>query len=140
MLFSQKGVARDCFRNWRHGRQLLVRRKSDETQMQLIFTCVCVKMRVGAQIYEMAAVMQKAVQLDEEAYETHREYVSSLESENSGLRDLLMITNGPLGAQFTSKTRSNSETTISPNCSTMTVEVAESADSDSSQALAMSER
>jgi len=108
--------------------------------MQLIFTCVCVKMRVGAQIYEMAAVMQKAVQLDEEAYETHREYVSSLESENSGLRDLLMITNGPLGAQFTSKTRSNSETTISPNCSTMTVEVAESADSDSSQALAMSER
>ena len=57
----------------------------------------------------MAAVMQKAVHLDEDTCLAQQEYVSRLEAENQGLRDLLMITNGHLGSRLSSK---NSEVPI----------------------------
>ena len=57
------------------------------------------------QIYEMAAVMQRAVHLDEDSYLAQQEYVSRLETENQGLRDLLLISNGHLGSHFNSKTQ-----------------------------------
>uniref|UniRef100_H2YNP5 FGFR1 oncogene partner 2 homolog n=1 Tax=Ciona savignyi TaxID=51511 RepID=H2YNP5_CIOSA len=44
------------------------------------------------QIHEMAAVMQSAIKADEDAFQSQQEYVSALETENQGLRDLLMIT------------------------------------------------
>ncbi|CAK8675218.1 FGFR1 oncogene partner 2 homolog [Clavelina lepadiformis] len=55
------------------------------------------------QIYEMAAVMQKAIRIDEDTFHAQQEYISRLEAENKGLRDLLLITNDHLGSHFTSK-------------------------------------
>ncbi|XP_004226432.2 FGFR1 oncogene partner 2 homolog isoform X1 [Ciona intestinalis] len=55
------------------------------------------------QIHEMAVVMQSAIKADEEAFQSQQEYVSTLETENRGLRDLLMITDGDLGSHFTAK-------------------------------------
>ena len=52
----------------------------------------------------MASVMQKAIHLDEETYQAQQEYISRLEAENQGLRDLLLITNGQLGSRLISKT------------------------------------
>uniref|UniRef100_F6XB46 FGFR1 oncogene partner 2 homolog n=2 Tax=Ciona intestinalis TaxID=7719 RepID=F6XB46_CIOIN len=40
-------------------------------------------------IHEMAVVMQSAIKADEEAFQSQQEYVSTLETENRGLRDLL---------------------------------------------------
>jgi len=51
----------------------------------------------------MAAVMQKAIHLDEDSCLAQQEYVSRLETENQGLRDLLLITNGHLGSHYSSK-------------------------------------
>uniref|UniRef100_H2YNP4 FGFR1 oncogene partner 2 homolog n=1 Tax=Ciona savignyi TaxID=51511 RepID=H2YNP4_CIOSA len=54
------------------------------------------------QIHEMAAVMQSAIKADEDAFQSQQEYVSALETENQGLRDLLMITDSTIGSHFTS--------------------------------------
>ena len=51
----------------------------------------------------MAAVMQRAIHVDEDSCLAQQEYVSRLETENQGLRDLLLITNGHLGSHFSSK-------------------------------------
>ena len=51
----------------------------------------------------MAAVMQKAIRIDEDTFHAQQEYISRLEAENKGLRDLLLITNDHLGSHFTSK-------------------------------------
>ena len=51
----------------------------------------------------MASVMQKAIHIDEDASNAQHEYISRLQAENQGLRDLLLITNGNLGSRLVSE-------------------------------------
>ena len=51
----------------------------------------------------MAAVMRRAIDVDEDASHAQQEHVSKLETENQGLRDLLLITNGHLGSRLLSR-------------------------------------
>ena len=44
------------------------------------------------QVYEMAAVMQRAINIDDELYLKREDYISKLMDENHRLRDVLLIT------------------------------------------------
>ena len=86
----------------------------------------------------MAAVMREAVMLDEEQCKAQKEYISRIEAENHGLRQLLMITNSSFGAHL--KYDPDSEQTPAQPASTPSEEKSvedqaevESSDDDESQ-------
>nr|CAB3245934.1 FGFR1 oncogene partner 2 homolog [Phallusia mammillata] len=93
---------------------------SEDEKQDLVKTQMLMD-KVPVKIYEMAAVMQKAIHIDDQAYHSHQEYISSLEAENSGLRDLLLITNGALGSHFTANTCTDSDAAMESNQSVSTV-------------------
>lgn len=68
----------------------------------------------------MAAVMQRAISIDETTQQEQQEYISRLEAENNGLRDLLLITNGHRGSNFTSESEKTEDDHFSCEINTVT--------------------